>query len=91
MTDKFARHSGLVNAMSRIAGVDLGRRVVEGTLVPTDLTGVVATCACCENVAACESFLCAGDGAEAAAEPAAGGGVPDYCLNRPLFSILKPG
>ena len=80
MADKYDRHSELVNSMSRQAGVDLGRRVVEGTLIPSDLNDAVVTCGRCENVAECESFLAAGAGDAA--------GVPDYCLNRPMFSVL---
>lgn len=82
MTDKFARHSELVNQMSRKAGVDLGRRVVEGTLVPEAVTGVVDTCCRCGSVSDCEAHLQAvnGDGV----------GVPDYCLNSALFGVLEP-
>lgn len=84
MSEKIARHLKLVNAMSQKAGVDLGRRVVEGTMVPDDLSNVVVTCSRCGKVAECEDFVCG------KAEAAEGDGVPDYCLNGLFFSVLKP-
>jgi hypothetical protein len=85
MSDKIERHVKLVNAMSRKLGVDLGRRVVEGTMNPSDLGHVIVTCGRCGNVAACEDFVCR----DAESADGAGDGVPDYCLNGLFFSVLN--
>jgi len=87
MTDKFAWHAELVKAMSHVAGVDLARRVVEGTLIPDDLTDVVTTCTRCGKTADCQTFL-GGCGAETPLPPG-GGAVPEYCLNHTLFTLLS--
>jgi len=84
MSDKIVRHLELVKAMSGKVGVDLGRRVVEGTLDPADLGDVIVTCTRCGNVAKCEGFVCRD------AAPDTEDSVPDYCLNGLFFSVLKP-
>jgi len=85
MSDKIERHLRLVNSMSRKVGVDLGRRVVEGTMAAADLSDVIVTCTRCGNVAACEDFFCSD-----ADRDGGGGEVPDYCANGLLFSKMKP-
>jgi hypothetical protein len=81
MFEKIARHSDLMNAMSRSAGVDLGSEVEAGQLVASRLRGAVLTCTQCRNVAECERYLAAG--------PEAADAIPDYCLNKAMIAGLK--
>ena len=81
MLEALARHWGLMNAMARKAGVDLGVEFIDGRLGRSVLRSAVLSCTRCGSVAACEAFI--GDG-EA-------GGLPDYCRNRSLILALKAG
>jgi len=79
MIEALARHWGLMNAMSRKAGVDLGHKYFEGALSRRDLRGAVFSCTRCESVPACETFL-GGEG-----EPVE---IPAYCRNKRLIESL---
>lgn len=81
MLARFARHAGLMNAMSCKAGVNLGVELIGGRVTPTELRHGTLTCMQCGNVAECEHFLL-GD----LTFPAE---VPDYCLNKDLIDRLK--
>jgi len=81
MLETLARHWGLMNAMARKAGVDLGHEYIHGKLRRSALRGAVFSCTRCGSVTACEAFLAGEDGA---AE------LPDYCRNRSLILALKP-
>jgi hypothetical protein len=81
MLATFARHAGLMNAMSCKAGVNLGVELIDGRVTPTELRHGTLTCMQCENVDQCERFLFGDPGFPAE--------VPDYCLNKDLIDRLK--
>jgi hypothetical protein len=77
---KTVRHWGLMNAMFRKAGVDLGLSLVDDRIDVPEVAEAVARCKDCTDVPGCEGHL-----ADRQSR-----GVPPYCRNAELIARLAP-
>jgi hypothetical protein len=69
----------LTRGMTRIAGVNLPRAVVEGWLQRSELEQLIVRCAACGQGERCESWLIASGGADE---------IPGFCLNKTGIEAL---
>ncbi|WP_265516930.1 DUF6455 family protein [Nitratireductor luteus] len=80
MFAKLARHDGLMAAMSRRAGLDLGEALLNGRLNPAEYRGTVVRCIGCRHSEKYSLLL---------ADERETGPVPEYCANRGFFRNLS--